>query len=104
MTIYDSEEQDHALVIGQSIRGSDVMNTEVPTLSVEKRYKKMIEKLDEEEKQLKLNKTFDNQLKKNIGSSLLNAVTIAEVGRMPSGVLKEGLMLTEGNQINNINC
>ena len=55
-----------------------------------------------------LNKTFDNQLKKNIGSSLLNAVTIAEVGRMPSGVLgvlkDQGLMLTEGNQINNINC
>lgn len=68
----------------------------------------MIQKLDEEEKQLKLNKTFDNQLKKNIGSSLLNAVTIAEVGRMPSGVLgvlkDQGLMLTEGNQINNINC
>lgn len=39
VTIYDSEEQDHALVIGQSIRGSEVMNVEVPTLSVEKRYK-----------------------------------------------------------------
>ena len=39
VTIYDSEEQDHVLVIGQSIRGSEVMNVEVPTLSVEKRYK-----------------------------------------------------------------
>ena len=38
VTIYDSEEQSHALVMGQSIRGSDVMK-ELPTLSVEKRYK-----------------------------------------------------------------
>lgn len=61
----------------------------------------MIEKLDEEEKQLKLNKTFDNQLKKHIGSSLLNAETKAQVGRTGSGILKDqgSALLTEGNLV-----
>ena len=66
----------------------------------------MIEKLDEEEKQLKMNKTFDNQLKKHVGSSLLNAVTIADIGRTPSGVQNlpggSGTVLTEGNLA--LNC
>jgi|TARA_B110000285_G_C15044933_1_gene573774 hypothetical protein len=59
----------------------------------------MIQQLDEEEKELKLNKTFDNQLKKHIGSSLLTSETQALVGRTGSGIEKvQGLtLLTEGN-------
>jgi len=62
----------------------------------------MIEKLDEEEKQLKLNKTFDNQLKINIGSSLFNAETKAQIDKTGSGILKDqgAALLTEGNLVN----
>lgn len=50
---------------------------------------------------MKLNKTFDNQLKKNIGSSLLNAETKAQIGKMGSGILKDqgAASLTEGNLV-----